>query len=203
MAKLTDRFIKATKGEAKDQFFSDGGGLYLRVRSSGSRVWMYRYKNSSNSTCWLDLGVYPNKTLAEARADAATLKLKRREGIDPAEERQQEEEAQEKAKADAAAHLAAIENRMTVLDLFERWMTLEISKRRDQGKEMRRMFNKDVLPKIGSMAIDDVKKGHIAAIVDDVLLRGGGGRMAAFARNASTSIPLASQLRSSVAAVFL
>ncbi len=181
MAKLTDRLIRTTKAEATDQFLSDGGGLYLRVRSSGSRIWIYRYKNSTNSTCWLYLGDYPSKTLAEARVEAATLKLKRREGIDPAEERQQEEEAREKAKADAAAHLSALQNRMTVLDLFERWMTLEISKRRDQGKEIRRMFNKDVLPKIGSMAIDDVKKGHVAAIVDDVLLRGGGGRMAALA----------------------
>ncbi len=181
MAKLTDRFIKATKGEAKDQFFGDGAGLYLRVTPAGSRIWVYRYKNSTGNTRWLDLGIYPNRTLAEARAEAANLKLKRREGIDPAEERLQEEEAQEKAKAEATAHLAALQNRMTVQNLFERWMTLEISKRRDEGKEMRRMFNKDVLPKIGSMAIEDVKKGQIAAIIDDVLLRGGEGRMAALA----------------------
>lgn len=181
MAKLTDRLVKATKGEPKDQFFSDGGGLYLRVTPAGTRIWVYRYKNSSGNTRWLDLGTYPTRTLAEARADAAALKLKRREGIDPADERLQEEEALQKARADAAAQLSALQNRMTVLDLFERWMTLEISKRRDEGKEMRRMFNKDVLPKIGSMAIDDVKKGHIAAIVDDVLLRGGEGRMAALA----------------------
>ncbi|WP_227815029.1 tyrosine-type recombinase/integrase [Nitrogeniibacter aestuarii] len=181
MGKLTDKFIKATKGEAKDRFYGDGGGLYLRVTPAGSRVWVYRYKNSTGKTRWLDLGAYPSRSLAEARAEAATLKLKRREGIDPAEERQQHEDAARKAAEGAQAELAAHQNRMTVTALFERWMTLEVSKRRDQGKEMRRMFDKDVLPKIGDMAIEDIKKAHVGAIIDDVLIRGGKGRMAALA----------------------
>ena len=165
MAKLTDRSIRATKAESKDRFWGDGGGLYLRITPAGSRIWVYRYKNSSGVTHWLDLGIYPAKTLAEARADAAALKLKRRQGIDPVEEREQEEKARQRAKAEADAALLAIQSRLTVSDLFERWMTLEISKRSDSGAEMRRMFNKDVLPQIGELAIEDVRKGHIAAII--------------------------------------
>jgi integrase len=70
---------------------------------------------------------------------------------------------------------------MLVLDLFERWMSLEITKRKDQGAETRRMFDKDILPEIGTMPVEEVRKGHIAAIVDNVLARGGNGRMAALA----------------------
>lgn len=179
MAKLTDRFIKTVKGNGKDQFFGDGGGLYLRVTPTGSRLWVYRYKNSSGSTRWLDIGAYPSKPLAEVRATAATLKLKRRDGIDPVEDRQRQHDAQRAVDATAAAELAAINGRMITRELFERWMTLEICNRKDKGAELRRMFEKDVLPAIGGMAAEDVGKGHVAAIVDSVLGRGGRGRMAA------------------------
>lgn len=178
MAKLTDKLIKATKGEGKDQFLSDGGGLYLRVSPAGSKVWVYRYKNVEGQTKWLDLSTYPARTLAEARAEAAALKVMRRDGIDPATERERQAAEQAAAQATEAARIAALNARTLVRDLFENWMTLEVSKRKDQGKEMRWMFGKNVLPYIGDMAAEDVRKKDVVAIVDNVLARGGNGRMA-------------------------
>lgn len=179
MPKLTDKFIKATKGSGKDQFFCDGGGLYLRITPVGSRVWAYRYKDNSGSTRWLDVGTYPSKSLAEARADAAALKIQRRAGLDPVEERQRRQQLDLEARASEAARVAALSSRMTVSDLFERWLRLEICNRKDGGKEMSRLFKKDILPHIGSMAVEDVRKRNVAAIVDDVVARGGNGRMGA------------------------
>jgi integrase len=181
MAKLTDKLIKATKGEGKDQFLSDGGGLYLRVSPAGSKVWVYRYKNADGQTKWLDLSTYPARSLAEARAEAASLKVMRRDGTDPAAERERQAAERTAVRAAEEARIAALNARMLVLDLFERWMSLEIAKRRDQGAETRRMFEKDILPEIGTMPVDEIRKGHIAAIVDKVLARGGNGRMAALA----------------------
>jgi integrase len=181
MAKLTDKLIKATKGEGKDQFLCDGGGLYLRVSPAGSKVWVYRYKNAAGQTKWLDLSTYPVRSLAEARAEAAALKVMRRDGTDPATERERQAAEQAAAQAAEGARIAALNARMLVVDLFERWMSLEITKRKDKGKEMRRMFDTDILPEIGTMLVEEVRKGHIAAIVDNVLARGGNGRMAALA----------------------
>ncbi len=179
MAKLTDKFIRATKGTGKDQFHGDGAGLYLRVTPIGSRVWVYRYKNSEGKTRWFDIGIYPAKSLAEARADAAALKVKRRNGIDPTTERLQQHGEIQAAKEAEATKSAALNARATVQSLFERWMILEISRRKDQGAETRRMFNKDILPAIGALAVADVRKSHIAEIIDAVQSRGGEGRMAA------------------------
>jgi integrase len=181
LAKLTDKLIKSIKGEGKDQFLSDGGGLYLRVSPAGSKVWVYRYKNADGQTKWLDLSTYPARSLAEARAEAAALKVMRRDGIDPATERERQAAEQAAAQVAEGARIAALNARMLVLDLFERWMSLEITKRKDKGKEMRRMFDTDILPEIGTMPVEEVRKGHIAAIVDNVLARGGNGRMAALA----------------------
>lgn len=179
LARLTDRSIRAAKGAGKDQFVSDGGGLYLRVTPAGSKLWVYRYKNTEGKTRWLDMGIYPAKTLVEVRAEAAQLKLQRRDGVDPVDERHRQEEKKRDAEREEAARLAAASARMTVRELFDKWMLLEITKRADKGAEIRRMFEKDVLPAIGEMPIEDVRKGHVAAIVDKVLFRGGEGRMAA------------------------
>ena len=50
---LTDRQIQLSKTKTTDLFLNDGKGLYLRVRISGSKTWLYRYKTSDHKTQWL------------------------------------------------------------------------------------------------------------------------------------------------------
>jgi len=172
MGKLTDKFIKATKGQGKDQFCGDGGGLYLRITPAGSRLWVYRYKNATGITRWFDIGAYPSKSLAQARAEAATLKLKRREGVDPTEERERQAEALLAAKVAGEAEQSASNARLTVMDLFERWERRGLNGRKDKGAEVRRSFEKDVLPVLGAVFAEDVKRGMVAECLDTVAERG-------------------------------
>lgn len=71
--KLTDRAIKNYKPEAKDKFYADGGGLYLRVNASGSKTFSYRAKKAGKTT-WVALGPYPIIGLKHARDAAAALR---------------------------------------------------------------------------------------------------------------------------------
>ncbi|MDT4839097.1 Prophage integrase IntA [compost metagenome] len=57
-------------------------------------------------------------------------------------------------------------------DLFDRWEKVDLLNRKDKGKEVRRMFEKDVLPYLGALAVEDVKKGHITEVTDVLLARG-------------------------------
>ncbi|MEQ6969963.1 Arm DNA-binding domain-containing protein [Pectobacterium polaris] len=41
---LTDAKIRSTKPTSKPIKLADGGGLYLEVRPSGSKLWRYRYR---------------------------------------------------------------------------------------------------------------------------------------------------------------
>ncbi|MBS0346636.1 MAG: tyrosine-type recombinase/integrase [Proteobacteria bacterium] len=171
MGKLNDKAIKAAKADDADAFLSDGGGLYLRVRVSGSKVWLYRYKTGSK-TRWLEIGTYPELPLADARGLAVQITAKRKQGIDPIEERENEE-ARRRAEAEAqAAERAKIDARITVHNLFERWASVDLIRRKDGGAEVRRMFEKDVLPIIGTLAVEDVRKGHITGVTDALLARG-------------------------------
>jgi integrase len=51
-------------------------------------------------------------------------------------------------------------------------MATDLINRKDQGKEAQRMMQKDVLPFIGQLRIQDVRKGHVTEITDRLLQRG-------------------------------
>jgi integrase len=70
MARLTDARIRALKPTARDRWVGDGRGLWLRVRTSGSKVFVLRKKHAGRARV-LTLGEWPGYTLAEARARAA------------------------------------------------------------------------------------------------------------------------------------
>ncbi|WP_254592965.1 integrase family protein [Pectobacterium polaris] len=55
---LTDAKIRSTKSTNKPIKLADGGGLYLEVRSSGSKLWCYRYRIAGKENIFA-LGEYP------------------------------------------------------------------------------------------------------------------------------------------------
>ncbi len=64
--KLTARQVDTCKPKEKDYKLSDGGGLYLLVKQSGSKYWRLKYRINHKEKL-LALGVYPDTSLAEAR----------------------------------------------------------------------------------------------------------------------------------------
>ena len=78
MGKLT---VLAAKSAGQGKHF-DGGGLYLEVLPSGSRIWRLKYRHAgkeSRST----FGRFPEVGLAEARERAAKARLMLRDGVAP------------------------------------------------------------------------------------------------------------------------
>lgn len=161
---LTDRAIKTAKSTDKDSFLNDGRGLYLRIRASGTKTWLYRYK-VNKTTKWLELGIYPSLLLSEARLKCQQSKALRKQGVDPVDK-------QKKDIHTKLAESALSNSRITINDLYGKWLGLELSCRKDSGLEVTRAFEKDVLPKIGKLIAEDVTKKHVGQIVDEVLARG-------------------------------
>ncbi|MDZ4314739.1 MAG: tyrosine-type recombinase/integrase [Azonexus sp.] len=172
MGKLTDTEVKNAQAGERDLQLSDGEGLVLRVgRGSGGKSFWYRYK-LGNSSKWIRLGDYPALSLKAARVGAKVLDLKRKQGIDPIEEREQKAAAKVAEQETLRRELEAKGARVTVRDLFERWASVDLVRRKDGGAEVQRMFEKDVLPTLGNMAVEDVRKGHITGVADALLARG-------------------------------
>ena len=71
-------------------FHADGGNLYLRVRNSGSRSWVFRYKRREkhddkilDRVTEIGLGAVSSRTLSQAREIAGGMRSAIVNGIDP------------------------------------------------------------------------------------------------------------------------
>ena len=82
--RLTDRKIKSIAATGKEQTFSDGNCLILRVRTNGTKSWRFKYTVNKQVTK-LSLGSYPVVTLAEARSIAINYMQLLAKSIDPQE----------------------------------------------------------------------------------------------------------------------
>ncbi|PPK37587.1 integrase [Pseudomonas laurylsulfatiphila] len=194
MAKITDRQMTA-KPVSSDKWLSDvaiwgHGSLVARITPSGERLFYFRYSNSNGERVTYPIGTYSRDglegtmTLAEAGQRAKELAGLHKAGTRDIREHLAAEEASRIAARDAeiarlASEKVAIEAeqarqvaRKSVRELFEHWAKVDLINRKDKGAEVRRMFEKDVLPFLGNLAVADVKKGHITEVTDSMLARG-------------------------------
>jgi integrase len=194
MANLTDKAMKAKPG-ATHKWLSEvaiwgHGTLLARITPGGDRLFYFQYTNSQSKRYSLPIGTYgpggdgATMTLSEARQKAMELASLHKSGIKDIREHLEAEvlaktEARAAAiaraeieKAAAVAHQFALSSRKSVEGLFEQWAKIDLVNRKDQGAEVRRMFQKDVLPILGSVAVADIKKSHITEVTDALLARG-------------------------------
>lgn len=110
---LTDAKLRAVKPADQAFKLSDGGGLFLLVQSSGSKLWRWKYRIDGKENLFA-IGPYPNIGLAEARAarDAARVLVK--QGIHPAHDRKdikrrnlEAQEERKRAKESSFAKISA------------------------------------------------------------------------------------------------
>ena len=163
----------------------------VKVTQDGSiRVYVgYRFKVNGKIR-EVRLGVFPVDTLSELRAKRKEIQDLLDKGVDPIEYAKSAKEQKvaqnletlaeielrkqvaiaerERIKQDAVTQQA----RISVRRFFDTWQALELRRRKDGGAEPLRMFNKDVFPLIGELALEDVKRAHIQEIVDNVTMRG-------------------------------
>lgn len=193
VANITDRQMSAKPGSS-DRWLSETiiwghGSLVARITPSGERLFYFRYVDSQGKRATYPIGSYSRDgvsmmTLADARKRTAELATLHKNGIRDIREYIEAEQLtavaarnaemarleNERAQAEAAA--AVLAARQTVTTVFERWMKIDIANRKDGGAEVRRMFEKDVLPYIGNRFVADVKKGDITEVTDTMLARG-------------------------------
>lgn len=127
----------------------------------------------------LSLASWPKSSLKEIRASATAARNTLDQGNDPISIRQSDKlkqaiqaKDQERELKNQLQQQIAHEKRLTVNALFENWLKLDLVNRKDGGKEIRRMFEKDVLAIIGEMAVEDVRKAHVINVIDTLLARG-------------------------------
>lgn len=103
---LTNTEVKNAKPKAKEYSLGDGAGLLLRIKPSGSKLWIFNYTHPvTKKRKNLGLGEYPNLTLANARRTADVHRQILAQGLDPKTHKDQQ---QKKALADSQNTLFCI-----------------------------------------------------------------------------------------------
>jgi integrase len=104
---LTDSQITRSKPGDKEYKLNDGAGLSLRVRVSGKKDWIYRYKIPfSDKRNDISFGSYPTVSLADARVLRSNAKELLTKDIDPKNNREQIHREQKLANSNTLLHSA-------------------------------------------------------------------------------------------------
>ena len=184
MPQITELQLRSKTPSDAGQRLTDGGSLYGRVRTDrkGTVVVGFEYRFRSPLTSKIraiGCGVWPTSSLKSIRLERDKVRLIVDSGADPLDGRMAERLAAQASQAEAIHaeqlrldHVVALGARLKVRELFAKWEKTELGSRKDKGAEVRRMFVKDVFPAIGDMAAEDVRKGHVMALVDSVKMRG-------------------------------
>lgn len=158
----------------------DGGGLYLRRFDSGSWFWYLRATSPvTQKRTWAAIraGVpYPRTTLATARAEARTMREDVAKGIDATKTRQRVIEQQ---REELAAQNEAARRAVTLMQVFEQWRDTALRPRiktdgkrvgrKDAGKYVSEQFTRYVFPKLGAVAMANIRKADVFEILDELV----------------------------------
>src|ERR1700752_5415252 len=105
MPTSNDLYFRQLKPGARDYKRSDGGGLFMLVTTSGSKLWRFSYRFDTKQKL-LALGQYPLTSLADARIKRDDAKKLLAEGIDPSVNRKEERRNPRMARVNTFAAVA-------------------------------------------------------------------------------------------------
>lgn len=154
---LTVKKIEAIKAIGKRFEVSDKDGLSVRISATGKLTFQYRYRKDGKQQRF-DYGNFGTLegqlTLAKARELHHINKNKISQGFFPKKD-------QESTKG--------VE---TVADLFNSWFNKYCVKNRKTTDHAKQLIDADIIPEIGSIKIEKMKKAHFRDLFDGIIERG-------------------------------
>ena len=159
---LTNNEILKAKPREKDFTLHDGDGLFLLVKTTGKKLWRFRYQRpGSSSRTNLSLGSYPALTLAAARQIRDQHLTTLAQGMDP---QQQQVQASEQRQIELDSIFSTV---------AANWFQIKSrSVTEDYAKDIWRSLDKDVFPTIGSIPVQEIKARTIVEALEPIKARG-------------------------------
>lgn len=158
---LTEAQVKNSKPRDKSYKLSDGGGLYLEIMPTGSKLWRMKFKRKNGKENRLAFGRYPEISLAEAREKRLEARRLMGDGVDLANHRA----IQKLAKATEAAN--------SFESVAREWLT----KNKDGWAQSHSCkilgrFEKDVFPFLGELPISRISASELLSVIRRIESRG-------------------------------
>ena len=160
---------------------ADGDGLTGEVRVSSGGTISVRFKSAfkwEGKVTWHQCGTWPSASMADVRAQRDQARQLLKQGVNPNDHKKvQRIDSRlevEARLADARRHEA---EDLTFREMFEAWLADGVS-REDGNAELRRAFERDVLPAIGDKPVRLVDDSDLRAALRRVGRDRGAGRTA-------------------------
>ena len=153
---LTDFSIRHARPTGKDYTLRDNDGLSLAISAKGGRSWHFRYYWAGRQQR-MSLGTYPEISLREARELRDEGRALLAKGINPKIDRKRKF----RAVCLAAEH--------SFKSVYLQWLAhrkLELKEGRQSTlSQIQRIFDKNVLPTLGSMSIYNVRRADLLEVI--------------------------------------
>jgi len=159
---LTNTEVLHCKATDKDLTLHDGDGLFMVVKTSGKKLWRFRYQRpATKQRTMMGLGAFPALSLADARRLRADYLSLLANGIDPQTQAEQLTEQQQIALDSIFSTVAA------------NWFALkQASVTPDYAKDIWRSLEKDVFPAIGDIPVQEIKARKLVEALEPIKARG-------------------------------
>ncbi len=117
MGRLTEEMIKELQyAEDAPKSYADGGGLYIRLTSTGSKLWRIAYRYGGLQA-HMAAGQWPETSLEMARERLAAVKRQLAQGLNPSVIKKRRKEAAQGHKGDDALESRVVELEERVVEL--------------------------------------------------------------------------------------
>lgn len=158
--RLNDLIVKNKKPTDKPYKVTDDRGLFLLVHPNGSKYWRFKYR-FANREKLLSFGVYPEVSLAEARARRDEARKLIMQGTDPSIAKQETKKAEEEVLYNNFESVAREWHQKYSL----RWVP-------SHSQRIIRRLECDIFPWIGSLPIATIKAPTLLTLLRRIEERG-------------------------------
>jgi integrase len=156
---LTDRFCASSKplrGTRTDFFDSTVSGLALRVTEQGHRSWCFHFRSPRDAKrSRATIGTYPATSLAAARGKALEARSHVEAGRDP-----------------RFVLAGQASSAMTVAGLVDAYLADPEKAALRSRAEIDRRLRKNVVPIIGGLKLDELRRRDVRNVTDKIIRRG-------------------------------
>ncbi|MEA9392410.1 integrase arm-type DNA-binding domain-containing protein, partial [Acerihabitans sp. TG2] len=159
---LTHTEVQKAKALDKDLTLHDGDGLFLLVKTTGKKIWRFRYQRPGTAQrTMISLGAYPALSLADAREIRGEKLALLAKGIDP------------QAKAEDEAEQRQIAQDSIFINVAQHWFALKQgSVSATHAQDIWRSIEKDLLPTIEDIPVQDIKARTLIQALEPIKARG-------------------------------
>lgn len=147
---------------AKEYNLADGNGLYLRVKPSGTKFWLFNYSRPyTRKRANLSFGEYPALSLVKARQKRQENLELLAQDIDPLAHRKD----QQRLKVDAMGNTFEV--------VARKWLQVKRSKITEQHADgTLRSLELHIFPKLGALPIHNIKAREVISVLQPISAKG-------------------------------